>query len=204
MGLETELKLSLPETQIDTVLGLSFWAEHALKSATFHLTNTYFDTPDRALHHARIALRIRSREGAGTVQTLKTRGHSVNGLSTRGEWEWPLTTGELDIARLQALSLEALKGIPLDQLTPLFTTNFQRTCWQIDWPNTGSRVEAALDRGLIQAAGRQASICELELELLEGDEQALRAIAQALSHRLSLTPSDKSKAERGFDLLVEP
>ena len=55
------------------------------------LINIYFDTRDFKLNQERIALRIRNK-GGQYIQTLKTKGVSVNGLRQRGEWEWPLAT----------------------------------------------------------------------------------------------------------------
>ncbi|WP_263080742.1 CYTH domain-containing protein [Endozoicomonas sp. Mp262] len=201
MSQETELKLSVSEHDIAKLLTLSFWNQHAIERPdSFHLGNTYFDTPDRALNKARVALRVREKEGL-YFQTLKTRGHSINGLSTRGEWEWPLTSRELDFSLLEALQLEALEGIAYDSLTPLFATDFRRTRWNLVWDEPYARIEAAFDRGHVQAKGRQSVICELELELLEGSEQALIRMAEQISRDVHLTPSDKSKAERGFELL---
>ena len=92
-----------------------------------------------------------------------------------------------------------LERVSLDQLRPLFSTDFDRTTWNITIE--GSSVEAALDIGQIVSGQQQSAICELELELLEGDESVLIGIADQLRKDISLTPSDKSKAERGFELL---
>jgi inorganic triphosphatase YgiF len=59
-------------------------------------------------------------------------------------------------------------------------------------------VEVALDIGQVEASGRQASICELELELKVGTPDALFALARLLGHGAALLPANRSKAERGF------
>ena len=51
------------------------------------LYNQYFDTANRDLAAARVALRLR-RDGDTFIQTLKSRGQSVAGLSERNEWDW--------------------------------------------------------------------------------------------------------------------
>ena len=201
MSQETELKLSIPESQVTLLAEQAFWREYAESSLDqFHLGNTYFDTPDMRLNQARVALRIRENQGQ-FFQTLKTCGNSVNGLTRRGEWEWPIEQPELDFTLLESLGLDELKGIDFDTLTPLFATDFQRTRWHLTWAEPFARIEAALDRGYVKAGGRQSPICELELELLEGDEKALVKVAEQLSQCVDLKPSDKSKAERGFELL---
>ncbi|MFP3449254.1 inorganic triphosphatase, partial [Pseudomonas sp. SIMBA_067] len=53
------------------------------------LMNQYFDTPERDLAQAKVALRLR-KDGDDIIQTLKTRGQSVAGLSERNEYNWDL------------------------------------------------------------------------------------------------------------------
>jgi inorganic triphosphatase YgiF len=87
---ETEIKLRVSR---DTLAALR---EHPLlkkrnKSGweQRELFNQYFDTPARDLALAKVALRLR-RDGEEHIQTLKTRGQSVAGLSERNEWDWSL------------------------------------------------------------------------------------------------------------------
>ncbi|OZB24969.1 MAG: adenylate cyclase, partial [Pseudomonas sp. 34-62-33] len=63
------------------------------------LFNQYYDTPDRDLAHAKVALRLR-RDGEQFIQTLKSRGQSVAGLSERNEWDWYLSKAKLDLKKL--------------------------------------------------------------------------------------------------------
>ena len=95
MSYETELKLSVPRHQIERLKQHEFWQRHAKPMGTVHLGNTYFDTPEMHLNQARVALRIRNKNGQ-YFQTLKTKGESINGLTRRGEWEWSLPSNSLD------------------------------------------------------------------------------------------------------------
>ena len=66
-------------------------------------------------------------------------------------------------------------------------------------------VELALDTGRVVAhrgtpQQKEARICELELELREGDPAALLELAAELAASLPLMPCDISKAERGYRL----
>jgi hypothetical protein len=54
------------------------------------------------------------------------------------------------------------------ELVPVFTTDFTRSFWLLT-PQEGTRIEVALDRGKIVAGDHQETICEVELELLEGN-----------------------------------
>ena len=201
MSYETELKLSVSENQLSALKTLPFWEKFSIKSpATFHLGNIYFDTEDRALNRAAAALRIRTKNGT-FFQTLKTKGESINGLTRRGEWEWPIEAPELDIAGLKERWPESLGVFPEAELQPLFSTDFDRTSWHLEWSEPAARVEVVLDVGYVKSGDLKSRICELEIELLEGDEAALMAVAKELSKQIKLEPSDQSKAERGFELL---
>lgn len=207
MSQETELKLCIPPSQIPAlsrILTTAIPPEAGTiePAGTTQLKNTYFDTADLRLNQARIALRIRERNGQ-FIQTLKTQGESVNGLTRRGEWEWHLTNAELDGTVLVPVWPAQLGDISIADLQPLFSTDFNRRHWQLVWHAPYARVEVALDQGEIRAGVNTAPISELELELLEGSETALMAIADWLQQLVPLTPGDQSKAERGFALLAQ-
>lgn len=202
MSQETELKLAVPTDQVEALKQQEFWHQHAEPQGTIHLGNTYFDTEDMRLNQARVALRIREKNGQ-FFQTLKTKGESINGLTRRGEWEWPLTSAALDHEGLKDIWPDALKDVSSKRVVPLFATDFDRTLWNIEWQRPYAKIEAALDQGVVKAGNAESPICELELELLEGDESALSLIAEEFIQTLNLVPSDKSKAERGFELLQQ-
>ncbi|HDS1733982.1 MULTISPECIES: CYTH domain-containing protein [Pseudomonas] len=204
MHKETELKLRASR---ETLAALR---EHPLlkkrnKSGwqTRELLNQYFDTPERELSAARVALRLR-RDGDVIIQTLKCRGQSVAGLSERNEYEWPLDKAKLDLKKLDATCWpEQLADLDKKTIKPLFTTDFTREFAEIAWGRGKAKVviEAALDQGFVIAGKRKEEICELELELREGAPEALLELAAELSATLALMPCDISKAERGYRLL---
>ncbi|MBI6923120.1 inorganic triphosphatase [Pseudomonas putida] len=204
MPKETELKLrASPET-------LAALREHPLlkkrnKSGwqTRELLNQYFDTPERALAEARVALRLR-RDGDTVIQTLKCRGTSVAGLSERNEHEWQLDKVKLDLKKLDDSCWPAqLADLDKKTIKPLFTTDFTREYAEIAWGRGKAKVviEAALDQGFVIAGKRKEAICELEMELREGEPAALLELAAELSASAALMPCDISKAERGYRLL---
>ena len=61
-------------------------------------------------------------------------------------------------------------------------------------------IEAALDLGKVVAGKQEEEICELELELRQGEPEALLELAIELAADLALMPCDISKAERGYRL----
>ncbi|KPA89558.1 hypothetical protein PF66_04004 [Pseudomonas asplenii] len=166
------------------------------------LMNQYFDTPERDLAKAKVALRLR-RDGDEVIQTLKTRGQSIAGLSERNEYDWHLAKARLDLKKLDGECWPAqLAELDKKTLKPIFTTDFVRERAEIAWGRGKSKVviEAALDLGSVIAGKQKEEICELELELREGKPEALLELAAELAEKLALMPCDISKAERGYRL----
>ena len=203
MNKETEIKLrvsretlaALREHPLLKKRNKSGWSSHPL-------LNQYFDTLDRDLAQARVALRLR-RDGEQVIQTLKSRGQSVAGLSQRNEWDWHLSKAKLDTKKLTDDCWPAsLAELDKKQLKPLFTTDFVREKAEIAWGRGKAKtvIEAALDLGKVIAGEGEEEICELELELREGQPAALLELACELAADLPLMPCDISKAERGYRL----
>lgn len=161
------------------------------------LQNTYFDTPDKKLNQHRMALRIR-KKGNSYIQTLKTKGRSVNGLSERGEWEWDRPEPKLDFVVLEQLDVWP-DGMALSKLSPAFETNFTRYQTVLSWE--GGEIELAFDKGEVVAGSDSLPILEIELELISGKPEVLNSLAIKLESYIQLKPSDISKAERGYSLL---
>ena len=208
MTTETELKLSIAPEAVEALLRHPHLAACPQRQ---HLHNTYFDTEDLALTGQKVAVRERRvgdpTQGQQTLLTVKTAGESQQGLSRRREWEAPTQPGSFDFSALVndaplAAALTALAA----QLVPLFTTDFERLSWRLVVADgvADADVEVALDRGaiLVNRQGRTAStpICELELELKSGDAAALMRLAEQLQTAALLTPTDESKAARGYAL----
>ncbi|MER0836449.1 CYTH domain-containing protein [Pseudomonas aeruginosa] len=203
MPKETEIKLRVSRETLAALRdhpllkkrNKSGWQRH-------ELFNQYFDTPDRDLAAARVALRLR-RDGEQVIQTLKSRGQSVAGLSERNEWDWYLSKAKLDLKKLSDECWPAsLADLDKKLLAPIFTTDFVREKADIAWGRGKAKVaiEAALDLGKVVAGEGEEEICELELELREGDPAALLELAAELAADLPLMPCDISKAERGYRL----
>ncbi|MBA3996075.1 MAG: inorganic triphosphatase [Candidatus Accumulibacter sp.] len=199
MALETEIKLSLPPRAAGKLAGHPLLA--GVPALRQRLLNTYYDTPDLRLQRERVAVRYR-RKGRDWLLTVKCAAPAVGGLAQRNEWEVPARPGEFDFSHVDDAKLRALLEELRPQLTPAFTTDFTRSAWIIE-PRPGVRIELALDRGHIEAAGRRAPICEVELELLAGDVADLFAAAAALQRDLPLHPEAPSKAERGYRLFAD-
>lgn len=199
MALETEIKLSLPPRAAARLAAHPLLA--GVKPLRQRLLNTYYDTADLRLQRERIAVRYR-KKGWQWLLTVKCAAPSAGGLARRNEWEVPGLPGEFDFSHVDNAKLRHLLESLRSELVPAFTTDFMRNAWIIE-PQAGVRIELALDRGRIEANGRHAPICELELELLDGEVDALFTAAKRLLDDLPLHPEAASKAERGYRLFAD-
>ena len=205
MGMEHEIKLSLPTGQVGAA---TQWLIQRAggRGRTITLENSYYDTPTLTLARAKSAVRVR-RTPDGWLQTYKTVGTSSGGLHSRHEWEMPIKGNALEVDALLAAcddepSKEALRSAR-DDLIPLFSTNFSRTIWHVRIE--GADVEAAIDQGevvaVVNGETRRAPICEIELELKHGNAGALNALSAEIAQAVhGLRTDDVSKAQRGYRL----
>jgi inorganic triphosphatase YgiF len=199
---EIELKLLVSEADVPRLrrhprlheLGRS-------RPVTRTLESVYWDTPELDLHHAGVALRVR-RAGGRFIQTLKTRGEARAGLFDRGEWEAPVGDAHPDLEAVSDPGIRDHLGqlIADRPLEPVVTTVVRRTRRLLG--EAGWQVLCEIDVGEVRVRGRSARICELELELLEGEPVALYDLALVLSESVALRPAVRDKAEQGFDLLL--
>ena len=194
MPTETELKLRIPDRDI-----LRFKRHPLLKTATKtaanqHLCNTSFDTPNHDFREHGMGLRIR-RIGRKRIQTLKAKGQALNGLHQRQEWETEVDSDEPDLSLLP----EDVEITDKPQITPIFTTDFKRSTWDLDL-DSGEKIEIALDHGEIKTSDQSIPLHEVELELKNGDPEVLYEFALQLQQYFPLTIENHSKAERGYAL----
>ncbi len=195
---EIELKFQVPaaaRAAVDAaVAGTAKPPRQRLRAA-------YFDTADRALARAGMALRIRH-EGRRMVQTLKGLGD--DGI-TRAEHNVELV-GMKDAHADPALHAcvpvgERLLGL-LEASGPLqetFRTDIRRRTRALR--NRFGVVELAFDEGLIVAGERRLPVRELEIELVRGSPLAVLAAARVWVTRHGLWLDMRSKAQRG-DMLA--
>ena len=200
MAQEVELKLALPESSRRAFLRHPLLARALSKRPARQVFSIYFDTPDLDLRNKGIALRLR-RLGKQWLQTVKCAGVVAGGLASRPEWEQPYDGHAFDFALVDQPDIRKFlekcrkKGL----LSPAFETDFRRQTWEFE-PVPGSRLELAFDQGVIRSGERTLPLCELEIEVVEGDAGPLLQLAQDLAGRLPLRPDARSKAERGYRL----
>lgn len=161
------------------------------------LVTTYYDTPDRELRAAGLTLRVRA-QGGRHVQTVKAGSGNV-GLFDRAEWETEIAgeTPEPDAwADTAAEKVLRKAGTAVERQ---FSTVVMRRVIPIRQGD--SLILVTLDEGRVESPAGDAPLCELELELQEGDPADLFQLAQALSETVPLRLGVKAKSAVGFALL---
>lgn len=201
MAIEIELKLLINPADIPALRRHPLIKTHATgKARSRKLLSIYFDTPDLNLRQQRVALRVR-RIGARWVQTVKGGGGVRAGLHQRGEWEDEVMHDRPDLTKITDPSLLKLfsAAVVRDKLQAVFTTEFKRITWQLQWDN-GDSVELALDQGEVKSGDKSAPVCEIELELKQGNPARLFQAALELQKTIPLRLENVNKADRGYRL----
>jgi triphosphatase len=210
-SLETELKLLIDPDHADLLRKSALLHRGGSKPVKKRLLSTYYDTAKLFLREQGATLRVRQIEGGGWLQTVKGKDSASGGLHRRDEWESPLpgATPDVKAALAQAghdrhwAKLLSSKDLQT-RLTPLFTTDMERTSWILHLPR-GDVVEVALDLGWVRHEAGELAINELELELKEGEPVHLFDFALALQEAMpeaGLRIGNISKAQRGFALVI--
>jgi triphosphatase len=185
--LEREIKLYVPvarQAAIEREL-----TKHQATVLSLHAR--YFDTEERELAEAGIALRLR-KEGDQWVQTLKMAGPDEQSRIELN-YDRPEATLDLSVYSDTALlrTLRKLRG-PLVQR---YETQIERRLLRLSTPD--STIELAYDRGVINAGASSLPVSELEFEYVAGDLAALFDVSKQWLKKYRLVMDLRSKAERG-------
>jgi len=212
--MEIEFKFQIPADRLAAL-------KADLRSAPARRTRLrarYFDTADGVLAAHGAVLRLRQ-EGDRWVQTAKALGdgplHRLEHNADLG----PVQGGEPprpDVRRHADTPVGERIARLLDEAEKPLIETYGTDIWrlarhvEVAAPHDGAvaTVELALDLGHVVAtpagsdAPRRSPVCELELELVEGDIAGLVALARQWSQAHGLWLSTVSKAERGERLMA--
>lgn len=164
----------------------------------------YFDTEDFVLSKNDIALRVRM-EGSRIVATLKWKGKNEGGLHIREEINVPVDDEacfimpDPQIFKESEIGQDVIALIGFKKLHSIMETNFVRSRFRVD--NGNGIMEVSLDNGKIITDNGTAPICELEIELFSGEQEALESVTNTIADKYSLEPEERSKYARGLELL---
>ena len=198
---EVELKLEVPADSLHRLARSSLLQaarKKSPKAAT--VVSVYFDTDKFTLRNNGLSLRVR-RIGRRHIQTIKQESGESAALFTRNEWEHHIggRQPDLEIARDAALPPVFSKDVQR-RLKPIFETRVRRTVYPIQ--SGDSEIELTIDKGKVEAGRRSSPLCEVELELKRGESAELFKFARMLAEEVPVQLAVKSKAERGYALIV--
>ncbi len=170
---------------------------------TISMNAIYFDTEDKVLEGRRAAYRVRT-ENDRYVATMKWGSSTDDGLHLREELNVPV-----DEAFLKAPNIEIFKGSAIyddlcgvigdKRLMPVMEMEFQRRQIQVD---TGKSISMlSYDQGEIRTPMGKEPISELEIELYSGDKEDMIALGRELAQKYNLKAENKSKYQRGLELI---
>lgn len=201
MGKELEYKLAVPDTRV--LEAILFDKEVAAvrqgNYTLYDMATIYYDTEDKALSDRKWTLRLRQ-ENFDLIATVKTPAGEDY---TRGEWS-------CKAARIEdAVPVLVEQGAPceLAELTaggvkPLCLARFSRRAAEVQFAD-GTVCELAGDVGVVAAGRNEAPICEIEVELKQGDAEVAKAFAEELCDRFGLKEEPLSKFQRAAKLVEE-
>lgn len=221
-NLEVELKLSVigddPEALLDEIAGLPTLGAYRLgPPIDHHLHDIYWEAADAGLRANRLSLRLRTIDER-LVFTVKGGTNSSDGLFTRYELEVPATAENWADVRAVLMGEGAPLGLavagddPPDWLRAagLYPTQdrvTRRTVRYAFMSDSGDQplAELALDRTRFDFGTVLVDYWEVEIEQLDGGEDAPGALGRALLDRYSsrLEPSTVGKYSRGLSIEQE-
>ena len=157
---------------------------------TISMETTYYDTQEGSLSALHYTLRRRY-ENDVSVCTVKT---PLSGAG-RGEWEVNCDSIEAAIEKLCKLGApEDLMTLTQKGVVPVCGARFTRQALAVALPE--GAVELALDKGILFAGDREMPICEVEVELKDGEPAVAVQFAGLLAEKYALQPETKSKFKR--------
>lgn len=163
---------------------------------TYRMETTYYDTPDRSLSGRHITLRKRQ-ENETSVCALKAP-------AKLGRLEFEVEKEAIEEAIPELCKLSGMPELPAllaGGVAPVCGARFTRKAYTLTFMD--SVLELALDEGALLGGGKELPLCEVEVELKQGDPKAASAYATRLALAYGLDTETQSKFKRAFRLAQE-
>lgn len=190
MGIEYELKFKANMAALAAIA--QAYAQYP--QTHFDMETTYYDTVSGSLSARHYTLRRRMENGI-SVCTLKTPAAGFG----RNEIELECGSIEDAIPALCASGApEDFDKLVQDGLVAVCGAKFHRIA--ITLPSEDCILELALDSGTLTGGDKTIPLCEVEVELKEGDPQSADMLAQMLAVQYGLSPETHSKFRRALSL----
>lgn len=210
--METELKLKFTSREEIMKLWNAEWFVDILipnSEKTEYYDTKYFETPDRALLAHMASIRVREIRDGDFVHTVKIGGNSRDGLHQRFEWNLETTEDEFDADSFSQHAITdgdpseildaVLKSISGKELNMICRTSFERTLSLAGYGD--SLLEICFDSGSLYAQNSQEELCELEIELKQGDVRDVLTLGEEIISQTGAVRDDRGKYVRCLALL---
>jgi len=210
--METELKLAYDSLkELLAVQNQDWFIGVLLPDVPIHqrFINSYYDTKDYSFRTQGAMVRVRNVEGNGYIHTVKASAGSKDGLHQRYEWNYETDDEIFDASRflLNAelcndpfhIIEDILLPVSNAKLICMFQTVFERISYMVGYGN--SIIELSLDFGEINVLDLSEDICEMEIELVEGDVRDVISLGQVVLSNTKCRTENRSKYSRCLDLL---
>ena len=203
MGSEIEIKLGISrEEDIGKILGDARLGADFGEFAVISMNARYYDTRELDLLARNYVVRIRKENGAN-VATLKKRHKELDsGVMVREEWNHEVpSNSRMKLSYFTEVE-EELEGIVgHKELVEIVETDFIRRILNVEFQ--GSQLEMAVDHGKIISKGQEVPIMEVEIELKEGEAEAITGFMEEYLQEYQLPVEMESKFRRGVDLFLK-
>ena len=198
---ETEIKLLLRRQDVTRLRDHPvLWAGFEKAGAPSQQESVYFDDRRRTLRREGLSLRVRQ-IGERRIQTIRALNGNAGPIE-RGEWQVEVAGTRPDLSAAAGTALQPILPKLRNPLEPLFETRIARTEFPMTYGN--SEIVVALDEGEIDTGKTSVPICEVELELKQGNRGDLFRLAEQLHGAIPLELSYATKSARGYALLGAP
>ena len=198
--METELKLApVSALQSERVFSDPALAPYLGALRTVRMETVWYDTGDGALGARGFTLRLR-REDGRPVCTLKGPSAGLSRLELEREAE-SVEAGAALLLAEEALPAAARAALAAP-LREVCAARFSRRAARYD--DGALCFELSFDSGLLRCGAMEGPLCEMELELLSGTEEALRAFGEHLAAVHGLPVCAVGKKSRALALAAPP
>ena len=212
--MESELKLNFPSPEdMDRLWKDPNFSHYLLPGSEKEdvLENVYLDTEEQVLRSLGASLRVRKNKENTYTHTLKRKLEETEGLHQRFEWNMDTESATFSVEYFREhaetdgdpseVLHELLRAIQGKELKPLFSTNFKRNILMAGFGD--SLLEIALDSGLLIANEREATLCEMEIELKEGDVRDVISLGNEIMASSAASIDGRSKYAKCLSLLED-
>lgn len=197
--MEIEFKWAMPETDIENLIKSEWLSTNAFFKQKIHMVAHYYDTINGLFKANGCALRMR-KENDREFCYIKARVKDDGALFVRKEFFIDTHSLEEGIVELRKnLELQRLLlNVDAKDLIELCVIEFDRVAYDVivEDRNEFFKAEFVYDNGIAIRPGKQVDICELEFELLDGNENLFIEYANLLESNLKLQAIKTSKIAR--------